>query len=236
LTKLDRLGIIKRITWATVEGISPQLSAYNNFLKTTSNNFDFVAFFDADEFLVPLKSQQLKDILTRYPDDAGAIAVNQRVFGSSGQKEFAPGLVVERFTQSSEKSYAENRFYKTICRPSYVSSIKDAHFVELKKGHYIYDNGTSLATDAKHHGMALSVVAENLQLNHYILKSWEEFNFKRTKGGGQADSLAQRLARYQSDAFFYGREPNINRVKDDDILPLVDRLRQEVSKNLALLA
>jgi hypothetical protein len=47
------------------------------------------------------------------------------------------------------------------------------------------------------------------QLNHYILKSYEEFQHKRFRGGADANTLERRLARYSED-FFRGREPGLN--------------------------
>lgn len=50
-------------------------------------------------------------------------------------------------------------------------------------------------------------------LHHYILKSREEFDRKRRRGGGFAPTKERRLARYD-DAFFNNRDVYINAHED----------------------
>ena len=78
--------------------------------------------------------------------------------------------------------------------------------------------------------MASRVVGKNLQLNHYILKSWEEYSRKRSRGGVLAGSVAERLSRYQDENYFYGREPFLNRVEDIAILAFLDKVKEEMSR------
>lgn len=206
--------VVDLVEWRSVEGQSPQLSAYAHAIGRSLPH-EFVAFIDLDEFLVPTGERSILRVLSDLPADCGGVAVSQRVFGSSGQEQFKADLVTRRFTNCAVEGYIENSWVKSIYREKCVSYIGDCHFGQLSTGRYLHPNGdvVDFATEAGVlKGRASKIELSALQLNHYIIKSREEFGWKRSRGGGMGSTVEARLSRYADDAFFHGRDRYINAV------------------------
>lgn len=236
LGRLSAAGIIKLLRWPTIDKVSPQLSAYEHALARFSGEFEFLAFFDADEFLCVNVDINLSQWLANLPDAVGAIAVNQHVFGSSGRTEAGAGLVTERFAQAAEEQYSENKWVKSIYRSDSVREIVNPHRGILRHGNYLLPNGAQAFDPEDMSGRAISVDFSILKVNHYIIKSLEEFMIKRARGGGAAPTLEKRLFRYESMDFFYGRDEHINKAEDRSLADMSDAIRHEIAALQALIA
>jgi len=173
-----------------------------------------LAFFDADEFLTPRAELNITNWLSSLSDEIGAVAINQRVFGSSGQKTRQSGLVIDRFRRAANEGYDENRWVKSIYRAAAVAEIRSPHRGMLSFGRYILPNGVDAFGPEDPSGKALGIDFSFFQLNHYIIKSEEEFLVKRARGGGMGATAAHRLKRYEDLNFFHGRDANINACLD----------------------
>ncbi|MGP0089267.1 MAG: glycosyltransferase family 2 protein [Xanthobacteraceae bacterium] len=225
LEKLARRGVVQVLNWPVPEGTSPQLSAYADALGRFRDRFDFLAFFDADEFLTPRAEVNITNWISSLDDDVGAVAINQRVFGSSGQKTRQSGLVIDRFRRASNEGYDENRWVKSIYRATSVAEIRGPHRGILSSGRYILPNGADAFGPDDPSGKALGIDFSLFQLNHYIIKSEEEFLVKRARGGGMGATAAHRLKRYEDLNFFHGRDAYINASLDEILaarIPLVE--------------
>lgn len=137
LQKLDQAQLCKVIPWKVEEGTSPQISAYNDAIRRFRERFEFIAFFDADEFLCVPPGFNIIAWLRELPDDVGAVAINQRIFGSSGHLTRSAGFVTERFTRCSVSSYDENYWVKSIYRTDCADTIL-AHIMERLGAAYIF--------------------------------------------------------------------------------------------------
>lgn len=213
LKQLSRRYPIETVNWPTEEGRSPQLGAYNAGIEALREKADFVAFIDADEFLFAFPTADICDALSKFPPDAAAIAVNQRVFGSAGHQRYHADLVTSRFTRRAPLHYSENQYVKTICRPERVAAIRSPHRANLARGVYLSTTGDMLG-DADVRDEIGMVCEGEIKLHHYILKSREEFERKRARGGAMAHTRALRLSRYRDEAFFVWREQFINADED----------------------
>lgn len=228
LDRWQEARLSKRIPWEVKEGISPQMSAYADALKILKDEYEFIAFFDADEFLAPLVQFDVTEWLSSLPPDVGAVAVNQRVFGSSGHKTRGPGLVIERFLMASEPDYDENRWVKSIYRSASVARINSSHRGILSEGRYILPNENQAFKEGDESGKAREIDRSRLQLNHYIIKSEEEFLKKRRRGGVMAATNEERLKRYEDLNFFHGRDARINRVRDETLFAEAELVKREM--------
>lgn len=133
---LNRLGgafPVECFRQETVEGVSSQMAAYRRGVDYLKGQTDFVALIDADEFLHTVDAN-LPRALSAFPANAGAIAINQRVFGSAGEVEMRADLVTARFTKRAPVRSDENRYFKTICRPEAVGTLDNCHQVGLDAG------------------------------------------------------------------------------------------------------
>ena len=63
-----------------------QLSAYRHFIDIFAPAYEWAAFIDLDEFILPLGDNTLRDTLGRC-GQASAVLVNWRVFGPAGHEE-----------------------------------------------------------------------------------------------------------------------------------------------------
>ncbi len=83
------------VVYTTYPGAGMQFRAYNDAIRKHKNECEYIAFIDADEFLMPVKQGQslaevVKRIMGTYPKAAG-LAVNWRMFGSSGHVQKPAG-------------------------------------------------------------------------------------------------------------------------------------------------
>jgi hypothetical protein len=191
LAALDRAGLVDRIPFPGVPGAPPQLPAYAEILARHGDEADWIAFIDADEFLLPEPPRRsLRPILAALAarPEAGAVAVNWAVYGSSGEERARPGLVVERFTARDRDASPLHRQYKTILRPGAFAGLHDTpHLFRLRPGcHAIHADGRPVRPfPGAPPGVSETVVFSPLRLNHYVVKSREEF-FRRKLPRGRA--------------------------------------------------
>jgi hypothetical protein len=174
---------------------------------------DFVAFIDADEFLHAGSEQSATEALQSFSSDVSAIAVNQRVFGSSGLVDYDPTLVTTRFVRCTEDSYIENQWFKTIARPEQVVEFDSVHSVIIKSGTYAMSDGADLTRGTDHPGHANRIACGPLTLNHYMLRSLDEFRQKQKRAMDRPE-LKERYGM----GYFLGREPSANAAIDDRLV------------------
>jgi hypothetical protein len=214
LGRLNHLSWLKYSHWPTLPNRSPQLSAFEHFIDANQSRSDFVALIDLDEFIaLPEGCGSVSEYFRLYGLDAdgiAAVAVNQRVFGSSGELHYKPTHVIERFQRAAEDEYLENVWFKSFVRPSCVSKVPNPHCVRLKSGRYVNCRNEDLDSTAIAQGRT-SAICSGLRINHYIVKSLEEFRIKQHRGGGAGATAEARSQRY-SDDFFFGRDAKINKV------------------------
>lgn len=179
-----------------------QLVAYNQILKQYRNTYELIAFIDADEFLMPMDEQLAATHITNLFQDKniGALAINWKIFGTSGHQSKVEGHILTNFTLAANDAQPRNHYIKSICRSAAVAQVF-VHHITLKKG-YRYINAASkdiafsewannnLSTPTKNNepcGVSSSICNESLRVNHYALKSVEEFiTKKKYKGNSMA--------------------------------------------------
>ncbi|MDD5216875.1 MAG: hypothetical protein PHS88_02100, partial [Candidatus Omnitrophica bacterium] len=109
-----------------------------------------------------------------------AVAVNWKIFGSSGETEKTDGLVMERFKKCSLRNFHANRNYKTIARPNLLAGFVTCHRVRVKNGSYLYLDGKKVKKECT--GKGEHIDHKTIQLNHYFTKSRTEWEAKRERG------------------------------------------------------
>jgi hypothetical protein len=193
LRVLDEAGEVVHLDWPHEVGARPQRLAYEHARK--HSDADWLAFFDADEFLLLHRDASIGGFLSRFAADVSAIAVNWIVFGSGGQEAYSALPVTERFTDALPAGAAENRTVKAIGRRQRLSGT-GIHRVAVAEGRYVTPSGGDAVFDGLTAAVApeLSVAA----LHHYAVKSLEEFGEKRARG--HANSQHPGVKRAKLDA------------------------------------
>ena len=203
LDALSKTGLVTLISVPT-GSTPPQLLAYQQLLGSCPDGIDLVAFVDADEYLLPTPPAVAvaADKAPEFPllawlekqfasKEVGAMALNWACFGSNGAKFRDEGLVIERFTQRAKQAFGPNHHFKSVVRPSYVEKFDNPHYARLNRGHYINAVGEPVEARLDKQGkprMGLSeqIVWEGARINHYLVKSVEEFVVGKAKRGSAA--------------------------------------------------
>lgn len=214
LESLSDLGFITLIHQPVLDRLS-QIKAYERITQAALGKLEAVLFIDADEFLVHESFEDgkeaalLKSLLA--DKQVGAIGITWRLFGSSGQLNYSTEPVVERFTQ--HRAYEKSCHIKSISR---LSSIKKNHVhgVTLEDGfQYIdpcgnevndfikYERGKEISVSFN--GLRKKPCTAPLMINHYVVKSKQEFMEKKVKRGD-----AMLGASYERNLNFFTQHDN----------------------------
>lgn len=188
LANLHKKNEIVRLEYKTIEGVKPQVPAYNLIIEQAKNECDYIAFIDADEFFhLDSTYKSIECLVDKFKssDDIGAIAINWSVYGSSNCIIPGSGLVIERFDHRAKKECPLNFHYKSFIKMSAFESTKGGgvHHFTLKNGFkYIMTDGGDLTSNT---GLSDYVSWDICRLNHYVIKSNCEF-FTNKKARGRA--------------------------------------------------
>ena len=171
-------GLVTRLDWPLGGG---QLAAYNHSLRMFGATTRWLAYYDVDEFLVPLRDADIPAFLSRF-EDAAVVRVPRLEFGYDGHRTAPAGLTIDAYTQVANVLDLDPQLpprVKSIVQPAAVSAI-DIHL--------------AFPADEPTPGQPTETAEESVrglaQLNHYYTRSFEEFEAKRFRG-----SATGRIAR-----------------------------------------
>jgi hypothetical protein len=149
-----------------------QVSTYNDCIKENIGVYDWLAFFDCDEFLVLKKHDNVKSFLQDY-NEHNAIGINWVLFGDNNLHGVTNEnySVLERFIS---RQSSVNPHIKTILKPSMMYKMSGPHHQNLTW----VDTSFNINT-GPHNERPIDNIA---QLNHYFVKTKEEFTEKINRG------------------------------------------------------
>lgn len=223
LEKISHLGFLTWIELFPSKEASPQMFAFKEALNWVHEKKpEWIALFDVDEFL-NLKQDINLDLFLKRHESADAIAINWKIFGSSRLIKRGIGLTPERFLWSAQQDFLQHSQFKSIFK--YNKDLIRFHHRAVYKGHvyknlkYVFPDGTPLDDNILRPGKFTSEGKfyfdfSVAQLNHYAIRSIEEYKKKRMRGDG-FNSLSKDMS--FKDQSYLGRF-NKNDVFDDTIL------------------
>jgi hypothetical protein len=180
LARLAERELAEPTPWTAPPGTKPQWLAYEDGLSRLRGEADWVALIDLDEFVVLPRHRSVQDFLAEHAD-LDAIAVNWKMFGSSGHERHEPGLVMERFTRCAPRKFSGNRSIKTLARVDAIVTPR-VHTCQFRDGvRYQTVAGEEIAPGA---GRSRSVSHDAIRINHYFTRSHEEWQAKSARGRG----------------------------------------------------
>ena len=205
------------VTLIEFPGKVMQMPAYNDAINKYRFECRFMAFIDLDEFIFPKTNRSVvevvDEILSGVPNATG-LGINWQVFGSNGQKkaDYSKG-VLERFTRRAPSDWPTikkegNYFIKIISNPRFIRYIVNPHFAYYLDGKFAVNSNSEYIPPKD---SSESVLDDKLVINHYNIKSREEYILNKMKRGFACSNMNP-----YSDKMFdiYNR----NEVFDDDIL------------------
>ena len=226
LQSLQASNLCHVVEFTTPAGRPPQLAAYRMLAERFAGEVDWMAFIDADEFIIADEEfASIPDFLLDFHarGEIGAIALNWACYGSAGRQHFERGFVVKRFERRADQNALINHHYKSLVRSAaFAGTGSNPHHFQLKKGfRYAAANGQPLALHPeKGAGLSSGVVWTNARLNHYVVKSHQEF-FEKKALRGRATVAGQ----HRSESYFRGHDRNeVNEPFPDHLL---ERLGKE---------
>jgi glycosyltransferase involved in cell wall biosynthesis len=192
-----------------------QKNEYLHICRLYADEFDWIAFIDADEFIT-LGDHDSIDSLLNDRKDSDAIAIPWLMYGSSGHVTKPQGLILESYLYRSEYSFGPNRHVKSIVRPEKVFDCYNPHAFEVQGKYSLPDGYPAIWTDNIKGLLAQVACYDSVKINHYFTRSlshWQE-----RLESGQLDSGEKRTL---DDFAKYDR----NEVFDDSALPYAIAVR-----------
>ncbi len=216
LSILHKSGLINHVIWDYKENGSPQVSAYKHAADQVREDADWIIYIDADEFLVPYNHDNVHELLLDVignDQNISAITFNWKTFGSNGHSEYIPALVMDRFLMCREGTLSPNNTVKSMVKLKNLVN-PHIHIHEISSGRYVNDASEDAIIYGN--GMLRNPSFKQAQINHYMVKSKQEFYEKKLKGNANyAEYSPARFDRIDDDYF---KRFDINEVKDENIL------------------
>ncbi|MDR0829450.1 MAG: glycosyltransferase family 92 protein [Prevotellaceae bacterium] len=174
----------KLVEYNFIAGKKKQRTAYDKCLRRHRFDSRWIAFIDLDEFIVPMKNETIPEFLQYYEDFSG-IEINWLIYGSDGQKQRTDGFVIDRFRSHSLPNFDQNRHIKSIINPRKAFSFIGAHEAACLSGKTVDTNKKIVHKTF----WEREPLQDKIRINHYAVKSYEEFLEKRSRGNARKHKL-----------------------------------------------
>lgn len=167
-------GIVEYIYFP---GYRRQLAAYDHCLRNHRFDTRWLAVIDMDEFIMPQKHNTIPEYLKEQEGNP-VVEINWLCYGSSGEREKRPGGMMERFKRHSLPNHPLNRHVKSIFDPRRVYGMIGCHEVARINGKAVDGNGQRIKISWRDR----EPVHDIIRINHYAVRSYEEFIEKKRRG------------------------------------------------------
>lgn len=165
-------------------GAKQQLAAYDDCFERHRTEVRWLAVIDLDEFIVPVQDSGIPEFL-RPLEAFSSVEINWLVYGSGGAKTRGPGGVMERFRTHSLPAHPLNRHVKSIVDPRRVCTMTGCHEAARLSGKSADSHGKPLKKGFRDR----EPQQDRIRINHYAVKSYEEFLAKRARGRARINTL-----------------------------------------------
>ncbi len=192
LTSLERCGVVTLLPFLAEPGEKPQIRAYRELLRAFRNEVEWMAFIDIDEYIWPTgREPRISNFLNSLPAQVGAIALNWATFGSSSQLRYENLPTPERFTWHAQLGNPVNHNIKTVSRTACTLDFTCPHNATIDPAwSHVHTDltpkvplGPNGRPDSLMHCLSESVSWSGFRLNHYVIRSWEEYLGKKSRRG-----------------------------------------------------
>jgi hypothetical protein len=162
------------------------------YLDCAKNNkdFDFIGFFDADEFYMSKKmdiKQDIQDLKNKYKD-FNALGVYWRIYGNIDP--FETKQPIENY-----KMWFGDKHIKSWINPKVLLDFPDPHKGKISIGNYIDELGRKIISPIGNH------TSENMWIKHIFTRSKEEWEEKMERG----DANLRRNIRTWNDFYNFNK-------------------------------
>lgn len=189
--------IVTLTQWEIPQG---QMAAYEDCVSRFSDETNWIGFFDLDEFVVPNQYQQIGDFLAKFEKKRPLVLIYWKNFGTSGKvtRDVKNGLVIEDFTVGWYK-YVD--IGKLFFNTAYTYLPRSKHNRHM---HYMWAKYKSIELPPVNVFDKVCLYEFNpvksdqmpVQLNHYVLKSYQEYMEKKARRGGGIHKMGMHNEKY----------------------------------------
>lgn len=198
------------VTYIFFPGKNMQDAAYNHCCKHFENETKWLAVLDLDEFIVLKQKRNLQEFLADF-SDCSQVSIHWVMYGSSGHVKAPQGGVLANFKAHDKVPEFSP---KSIFNPRTVVEC-GAHYMWVC-GLWVNENKEVFGKNKA------SRPIEKAQVNHYVIKSWEEFYNRKAPRGCVDTSFS-----FGNDLKAYFNRLDRNAVTDDLMMPYAEKLKQE---------
>ena len=157
-------------------GEHQQDPAYTHCLYFLGHTTRWLGFIDSDEFVVPKTNPDLKAFLEAYEPYAG-LSINWLIFGSNGWEQKPPCNQTSAFIRYVPMERGKMDIVKCIVQPSMTINTLTPHEFLYKKDAFAVGEHFDRVE-----GPYRPFSVDKIQLNHYLLRSKEQFEKKIARG------------------------------------------------------
>ena len=197
---------IEHVQWPTPGGRPVTKEVYADCLARFSSRFDWIAFLDADEYLIPADPEaRIADLLDQNQERA-ALGINWLIFGSGNTANTRGRTTLESFTRRAVDQFSANRNVKSIVRTDRVTESFNPH-VFLVDGAYFDLNNEPIEWAAEGLGVVRDnkVVVGSWRIHHYMIRSLDHWRRRLIRGndpkGAEWDEVFRHHDRNEQDDF-----------------------------------
>ncbi|TCQ08684.1 glycosyl transferase family 92 [Rhizobium sp. PP-F2F-G36] len=181
--------------------LNGQAIAFAHALLNFGGRYDWMAFIDVDEFLLPRRDSTLEDAL-RHAKGFPNISLPWHMFGHGGHRARPKGPVCLSYTARvahPERQDANASNFKCIVDPTRVTGVS-VHRFRTKEFGDRTSNDAGIVSSVRDRKAEAFYSAEYLQLNHYYLKSEEELSEKVARGWSFDDTTEKYIRKVAETA------------------------------------
>lgn len=198
-------GLVTLIDWPKPQS---QMEAFSDCAERFSSQTKWIAYIDLDEFIVPNEANNIYDVVKRFEKNRPCVIAYWRYFGSSGIVDRnTKNLVTEDFVLGWEK-YADlgKIFFNT--KYIYNPGHRGSNSMHATWGAY---KGRSLPPVNLFNKVCIYGSNPNskrdmpIQINHYLLKSYNEFIERKSRRGGGVHGVG-----FHDKEYFYWHDEKSN--------------------------
>lgn len=183
-------------------GQRQQIPAYTHAIENHKNDTKWMAFIDLDEFILPVRHQRIVDWLQKLSPRIGQVAMPWVFFGANGHEARPDSLVIAAYTKCARRTWQ--------CKSIFNPRLAFGPFV------HVGDNA----------GRTIYPSRNQLRVNHYYCKSWEEYQRRKTRGDVLNGSAFAQNTFHRADF----EKHNHNDVDDTYILRYLPELKARLEK------
>ncbi len=208
-------GVIDLYDWNfDNKSLNAQIAAYNDSMQRNTGKVKWIAFLDLDEYLYPVRIDNLITFLRDY-EECAELSVNWVMFGTSDVEKIPKdGLMLEHLTKCDAQG---NKHVKSIVRPERVFPFINPHFAQCR--HKFYQVNPDNVGFSGTYSPYISL--DKIRINHYWTRDKEWLTKVKIP---RAIALNTNLMVNDDTAWYLNRHDSWNMTPEEWVMAVSKRI------------